>query len=1009
MTLSKDGGPLNPTQQHYLKKELLNIEIITEFNKLSPTYNDTTGLRRFGPPFKCYDPKNAAINSEQLRYSMSSEQIEMYNEQFPILRFFLNQYVAGFPFIKMHLKKLGSTTEDQSFFWDKIQVLFEVWKSKRISNSNDRGELSRRQLALYKTKSLMLMLFNSAIRCTGDDIYFGTDSTERNAYKKLQKLIGDGKSKEVDNESDLESLNNFDESQYIDGLDINVAGVCKLDDTAVGLTKSHYIFLLRVRDEETDKEWYVKRRYSDFAQFHKQIRLTYAGNNIPYLPIKDKSRSSYTEEIDEEDETNSITSSVLSSAVSQESANTSTSISVMERSFLKTFGLQSSRTEVSESSSTKLAVTFPRENLRVSLRGYLRSLSGIEVVRQSPEFMKFLGESPELLTESELLDIRARERLDYLVNLQHLKFQRETIKVVKRIEKSMTDLKEEVVNSGMEYVFEQLRTHETIESLTPPFKALVQLIELEVASTEYELLIGSDSARDTFRSVKRMHTLFPYKMIATIMRFTNPLQVAKKMIDIFTYQMPHIFRKGRRQSLLQLFFTGMLNDDVKKAEKDIEQAREKFEEGTNANPEYTSVLRKIEEYFEVSDNMVLQIKKKAEYFGMDLLMSLLLEEGLKTPIPDRISAELIESYKLQKAKKSKHSSDTTLYRMAEIYFQFQIKKSDRSMLIELWEGTEMMAVTKEVFAIFFEPLIALFKKAELYRYIPIFAKYMSELIGLVEQYQRDYSKFNQTDIVASFMALEDKYAQYGYEFLHNLYLKDLATVDEDERVFDGIARWLDGFVKLLQFTKENGDHLGVSIDMNELLLSTVKKEEDRERIVFRVDEIIAGIEKKKQYYYEKMKAEGTENIQIGLDNDDNDYLKKHRNEKLTKNWDKINSRVIRLTNKLGESGDKPGENRGGGVYGVIGLNDADIQEMNLDLMEDEKYDATENPVSIRQSRRGSEFLLAYRKANSEGRLESDADYKNLQEWEDTKYREDLGKLADTFRKRIYEVLKQFQG
>lgn len=136
--------------------------------------------------------------------------------------------------------------------------------------------------------------------------------------------------------------------------------------------------------------------------------------------------------------------------------------------------------------------------------------------------------------------------IDHIILLQHFKFQKEIIQTVKLLEKHVVALKDEIYSQGFEYIFSQLRTKEKISELTSPLRGLIQMIELEVASTQYELLLGSDNANETLKLIKRLHSLFPYRILSTILRFTNPLQMVKKIIDLFTYQMPTGFgRKGR--------------------------------------------------------------------------------------------------------------------------------------------------------------------------------------------------------------------------------------------------------------------------------------------------------------------------------------------------------------------------------------------------------------------------------------------------------------------------------
>ena len=959
-----------------------------------------------------------------------------------------------FPFIQMHLRKLHKGSKGEGFFWDKLQELFESWKSKKISNSNDRGELSKRQLALYKIKALLVMLFNSAIRCTGDSAYFSTDSTERNAYKNISKLLGDNNNNNNNNNnnaeiteftqntnapddvrsilttSDLESLNSMDENfDFVDGLAINVCGVKLVKAKRRRPRKrgfSHYGFIIHVQTQDDGKAWFIMRAYSDFVKFHKRIKLLYADSKIPALPAKDRARLSFDEISTVQSDTSSESdneSMIPSSSILSDSDilpdDTPFEVKNFQKGFLSAFGLGSNPIRQSGSIDSKSIPKkkYPRESMRISLRGYLKSLCGLSDVRNSHEFKQFIHEAQYTPDADDMNDMAARTNFDYLLNVQHLNFQKETIKLIKKMETSLSNLKGSVLDLGMEYVFKELKENKKIETLSPPFQALIQLIELEVASTEYELFIGNDGARETFRSAKRIHSLLPYRMIAMIMRFTNPLQIAKKLIDLFTYQMPHMFHQGRRQSLLQMLFTGMLNDEIKKMDVDIEEVSKKYLKQTNeligigqvsSDIDFGLVLKKIDEYFNYSDIEVLHIKKNAEYYNMDLLLSILLYSDHGIRLTDECLLYFIkhcadgEDMDVESCHSQVTGRKFPIYLLAKAYFKLKLRRYDRSMLVELWQESEMIEVTKEVLSVFFEPLILLFKKAEMYKYIPIFSKYMSELIRLVEYYQKDYSRFKQTDIVTSFMGLENKYTDYGYQFLHNLYLNDMNVECEDDRIFDSLAKWFDRIIRLLKVAREVSDN--EAIDMNKLMEAVIPEESERVKIVKRIDQIIDEIDAKRKYY-EKLRRQGTGHNNTAADPVDNDNLKRLRNKKLTKNWNKINEHVINLTNKLTTEQ----ETQQSGFYDVVGLNKADLDEMNLDLKEEPKDVEPDSKEKhwLCAFESPDLFLKTYRKANSDGSLESDEEFRNLQEWEDVQYREDIGLLSGPFRQILCKKLTGF--
>lgn len=148
---------LSSTQEHYLKKQLVVIQLTREFNSLSPNYNDISGLRRFGPPFVSIDPRISSSRNFENGLP-KSKQNDKYDKAFPLLRHLFKNNIQTFPFIVFHLKHI---TDPSDFWVKKLQIFFELWKSKKISNSNDRGKTSKRKLALFKINSLLVMFFNS--------------------------------------------------------------------------------------------------------------------------------------------------------------------------------------------------------------------------------------------------------------------------------------------------------------------------------------------------------------------------------------------------------------------------------------------------------------------------------------------------------------------------------------------------------------------------------------------------------------------------------------------------------------------------------------------------------------------------------------------------------------------------------------------------------------------------------------------------------------------------------
>lgn len=307
-------------------------------------------------------------------------------------------------------------------------------------------------------------------------------------------------------------------------------------------------------------------------------------------------------------------------------------------------------------------------------------------------------------------------------------------------------------------------------------------------------MIGSDSALGTLKTIKRLHSVFPYRLIAGILRFTNPLMMVKRMIDVFTYQMPTVpgmsggvsaigsgiggmmqglgwskkkkdadtekeafsdelnhsssnsSKKGR--SLLQLIFSGMLGEDLRKLEKELIEVHDLLVSHDNTGKEYgagETIVQRIDKYFQSDDLIVLHIKEMSQSLGIDIPTAILMpnnglpdcddlgSETINSILQDYSTvkkAEIEETMKQKvaglKEKKNEEAdgkknpvhekvAETELnspYNLAKRYFFLQLRKYDKESLMELWNEPELMSVIKEVIALFLSPLIDLFKKAE---------------------------------------------------------------------------------------------------------------------------------------------------------------------------------------------------------------------------------------------------------------------------------------------------------
>ena len=92
------------------------------------------------------------------------------------------------------------------------------------------------------------------------------------------------------NAIDAGVMNTVPEGNYINGWDVNVAAVRIVAQKRNIRTHRHAQFVLRVK-QKGELEHFVARRYGDFRQLHKQLRVELPGRILPSLPKKNKSNS----------------------------------------------------------------------------------------------------------------------------------------------------------------------------------------------------------------------------------------------------------------------------------------------------------------------------------------------------------------------------------------------------------------------------------------------------------------------------------------------------------------------------------------------------------------------------------------------------------------------------------------------------------------------------------------------------------------------------------------------
>ncbi|KAL1955730.1 hypothetical protein VTO42DRAFT_8128 [Malbranchea cinnamomea] len=798
---------LTGKQEHYLKRELISLQVRAEIAEL----NSPTALRRFGAPFKSEFGEVSPIDSD-----------------LPILRFIFVHHVRKFPFLDQ--------AREKEFWQDKLQVFLESFASKHISSSEDRHEeTKRRKLAKKCEKVVELMMISGIPTASGYE--------ERIRFSAME-VVDRGA-----NEQGL--LVNVPEGNMINSWDVNVGGVRTTLVRRHVRYHQHAEFLLRVR-RQGQPDIYVGRRFGDFAKLHKRLRTELPGKVLPSLPRKNKSSttsSSWINAGDDEDGDDAVSASSISSQDQQlaEENNGPSMRNLVVPNIVRPSSRASNRSQ-KESRSPRTSteskvetVTLYREEQRVSLRAFLRTLLQDERIASSKAMEEFLTANPVELNEEEMVDIERRKALDAKRIEEQRQFYEIARKRARELDVYMEKFRQDIVErNGLSKLFREIREKQSVAELSPQYQKLAEWLRIEVAATLYHLFLAEDNSPELFAQAKRIHSLVPYTLLKNIIRIANPAAVMSGVLDLFLAQ-PF----GAR-SLLQRIFSMAIHDSIKALEKSISSVAAKI-----GDPD---MVEKMRAFTEASEDVKNEIRSEAKEDDVDIVVAILRSDLFGKELEVKQIEKVFNSYVAWVA--AMESTDADLLEGAQWFAYMKqllklfTRQRDKAMMLSIIEEPVTLQLFRDLFTIFYEPLVRVYKSANVYNSITDFAAFADDAIAVIEQAQRQDASSDPNKTVQSFIDLCTRHQEKFYKFVHEVHI-------HDNGLFDALMGWLEDILNFLR----NGPASGGKLDMNALFQEAVASGQiDKDLAIKEIDALIKWHADRKKWHHDKtrqkMAAEG---------------------------------------------------------------------------------------------------------------------------------------------------------
>ncbi|KAK5127110.1 hypothetical protein LTR85_008470 [Meristemomyces frigidus] len=819
VSMPPPGSVLTGKQEHYLKRELIAQQTKWEVEELS----HPTALQRFGAPFRSEAGEVLPEDSE-----------------LPLLRYIFVRHVRNFPFLNQ--------AKEKEFWQDKLQVFLESFANKHISSSEDRLEETKRaKLAIKASKLVELMMVSGIPTASGYE--------ERIRFSEME-VVDRGA-----NEQGL--VVNVPQGHEINGWDVNVAGVRIVKQKRHVRHHAHAEFILRVKRRD-EPEIYVARRFGEFSKMHKKLRLELPGKVLPPLPRKNKAHSYYSGDDDSDDESlNSVSMSELNAPATDNTGSEASSGGGF-RGYLASWtgGGSSNRHARNQSRFSAAATSSPRasidsgarstagasptrnlvateqphvlfrEEQRVSLRAFLRGFLSNEAIANSTAMYDFLTHSPITPTAEEVVDIDRRKAMDE----KRLEEQRRFFEVARaraaELDVHMEKFRRKVIErDGLRDLFAEIKRKDKIADLEPEYKKFAEWLRIEVAATLYHLFLAEDNSPELFAQAKRIHSLVPYGALKQVIRFTNPAAVMSSVLDIFMAQ------PLGAKSLLQRIFGLALGDGIRSIQKSIDALTAKIDEPV--------FCEKIRNYTDADEEVKRHVRNEAMQEHTDLLVKVLQSEDVQPELAPEQVGRAFNAYVAW--DNAVENVDDSMRAGAELYAQLKqllklhTRQRDKKMMLEMVEEPNTLRLFRDLFTIFYEPLVRVYKSANVYNSVTDFARFADDAIATIEKAQRQDVSADPNQTVQSFIDLCERHEEDLYKFIHEVHI-------HDNGLFDKLMTWIEGILDFLR----NGPRSGGKLDMNALFLGAVEgRVVEGEKAVREINSLIKWQMARKRWHQDK--------------------------------------------------------------------------------------------------------------------------------------------------------------
>ncbi|KAI8328994.1 hypothetical protein BC941DRAFT_476626 [Chlamydoabsidia padenii] len=515
---------LSPIQLHYLKKELIRLEIDQEWSHLQKSCPDLVYL--------------STTTTTTIKQVTTTQDL-------PFIRFIIHDLIQPFPLIHCQPE------EQKTTFWAQWQLFLTEWYQRQPCTwvPPATQEALERRAMVTKFKKMIGLLLGKLIQCDAKELSYFANTVTSDYSEVPSPLVSLPSSSSHDSALNMMTNVNVPEPSVMYG--INIISVQRLDNHRHRLRRilptttkvQHTYFIIETSNindtnEQQQTLRYAARRHCDFRQLTKRLRSQFPElNDIPSVPAKVRSSSTTTKSNSQQDDL---------------------PWGEMDRRRLRTFLHKVASIPILRQSQLFQQFLSPNEPYSTTSG----DTDDEDIVKKSDTVI--MTREWDLNKDLDKQDVLLRQQLDSALILDQQRYQQHIDDTLASLDQELGELKQLLFRpGGCIELLNVIKATEHWQDLPNSMKKVFEWGRLCFAFTLHKQLVVSELAMENRNQLKKTHAFMPYRTLATFMKIYNPMRMVKAMLDLF------LARPFGGQSLMQRTILMNLQEEMDTLQKDI--------------------------------------------------------------------------------------------------------------------------------------------------------------------------------------------------------------------------------------------------------------------------------------------------------------------------------------------------------------------------------------------------------------------------------------------------------